>query len=118
MRKFNVNVNGTAFEVHVEEIGGQEAATAPAAAAAAPSAAPAAAGQEIIAAPMPGSILDVRVSAGDAVTAGQVVLILEAMKMENELSAISKGVVKQVAVDPGDSVQGGQLLISLDPLED
>lgn len=111
MRKFNVNVNGTAYEVHVEEINGQEAATAPIAAAAAPSAAPAAAGQEIVAAPMPGSILDVRVSAGDAVSAGQVVLVLEAMKMENEILAPRAGKVISVNASKGSTVNSGDTLL-------
>ncbi len=71
-----------------------------------------------VTAPMPGKIVRVLVQPGDNVEAGQVVVILEAMKMENELSVLSKGTVKQVAVDPGDSVQGGQLLVSLEPLEE
>jgi biotin carboxyl carrier protein len=64
--------------------------------------------------PMPGKIVDILVNPGDQVEPGQVVVILEAMKMENELSALSKGTVKAVAVKKGDSVQGGQLLISLE----
>jgi biotin carboxyl carrier protein len=67
-----------------------------------------------ITAPMPGKILRVLVKPGDQVEAGQVVVILEAMKMENELKAISKGTVKAVGVDVGDTVQGGQTLVTLE----
>jgi biotin carboxyl carrier protein len=66
-----------------------------------------------IVAPMPGKIVDILVKPGDAVAAGDVVLILEAMKMENELCAINKGVVKEVLVHKGDAAQGGQLLVTL-----
>ncbi len=67
-----------------------------------------------ILAPMPGKIVDVLVKPGDNVAAGDVVLILEAMKMENELCAINKGVVKEVLVQKGDAAQGGQLLVTLE----
>jgi len=67
-----------------------------------------------VTAPMPGKIVDVLVRPGDVVEAGQVVVILEAMKMENELSALSKGTVKDLAVKKGESVQGGQVLLTLE----
>jgi biotin carboxyl carrier protein len=67
-----------------------------------------------ILAPMPGKIVDILVKPGDKVAAGDVVVILEAMKMENELCAINKGVVKAVLVDKGDAAQGGQLLVTLE----
>lgn len=67
-----------------------------------------------ITAPMPGKIVSVLVKPGDVVEAGQVVVILEAMKMENELKALSKGKVKSVAVEVGDAVQGGQTLVTLE----
>jgi biotin carboxyl carrier protein len=67
-----------------------------------------------ITAPMPGKIVNILVKPGDEVEAGQVVVILEAMKMENELKAISKGKVKAVGVDVGDAVQGGQTLVTLE----
>ena len=63
---------------------------------------------------MPGKIVDVLVKPGDKVAAGDVVIILEAMKMENELCAINKGVVKAVLVEKGDAAQGGQLLVTLE----
>ena len=114
MRKYNVNVNGTAYEVTVEEIqGGAAPAPAPAAPAPAP-AAPAAAGSgEPVSAPMPGTILDVKVSAGQAVKSGDVLMILEAMKMENEIMAPNDGTVTSVAVSKGASVESGTLLCTL-----
>ena len=80
MKKYRVNVNGTVYEVELEEITGSAPAAAPAAPAAA-AARTAAAGGERICAPMPGNILSVNVAAGDAVKKGQVLMILEAMKM-------------------------------------
>ena len=127
MRKFNVNVNGTLYEVEVEEIqAGAAAAPArkpiPAAApkaaapkAAAPKAAPARpaaapAGAETVKAPMPGNILEVRVKDGQAVQAGDVLFILEAMKMENEIMAPAAGIVSGVAVQKGSAVATGAVL--------
>lgn len=64
-----------------------------------------------LAAPMPGKIVNVTVAVGDEVTAGQVMVILEAMKMENELTATADGVVKEVLIEKGDTVSGGQMLV-------
>ncbi len=94
------------------------AAPAPAPAAApapapAPAAAPAAGGAASITAPMPGTVLDVKVSEGQAVNAGDVVLILEAMKMENEISAPSAGTVDKIVAAKGSSVNSGDVLITL-----
>ena len=69
---------------------------------------------EGIRAPMPGRVVEVFVEAGDQVDTGDVVLILEAMKMENELRSPGKATVKSVNVKPGDSVAGNQLLVALD----
>jgi biotin carboxyl carrier protein len=66
-------------------------------------------------APMSGGVVDVLVSAGDLVTAGQPLLILEAMKMENEIEAPGDGEVSVVAVRPGQSVKDGQLLVTIVP---
>lgn len=67
-----------------------------------------------ISAPMPGKVVDILVKPGDAVSTGDVLVILEAMKMENELCAISSGVVKEVLAAKGESVRGGQLLVTLE----
>lgn len=115
MKKYRVNVNGTNYEVCVEEISADEAvktaapAAAPAPAAAAP-AAPAPAGGEKISAPMPGNILSVNVKDGDTVKKGDILMILEAMKMENEILAPVDGVVAAVSVTKGQTVETGALL--------
>ena len=136
MRKFAITVNGNTYEVEVEEIGGAPVyaaapaaapvaapapvAAAPAAApkaaapAAAPKAAPAgAAGANKVNSPMPGTILDVKVSVGQAVKNGDVLCILEAMKMENEIAAPCDGVVASINVTKGATVNTGDLLLSL-----
>ncbi len=115
MRKYNLNVNGTAYEVTVEEIQGGAAAPAPVAAPApAPAPAPAAAGSgEPVSAPMPGTLLDVKVSVGQAVKSGDVLMILEAMKMENEIMAPKDGTVTSVSATKGASVQSGDVLCTI-----
>ena len=99
MRRFNITVNGKGYDVAVEEVNGAApvaapvsapaaapAAPAPAAAPAAPAAAAPAGGTDVKA-PMPGTIMDVKVGVGDTVERGQVVIVLEAMKMENDIVA-------------------------------
>lgn len=117
MSKYLITVNGGSYEVTVEEIGGvAPVAVAPKAAPAAapaPKAAPVAAGAETVAAPMPGNILSVNVAAGQSVKSGDVMLILEAMKMENEILAPRDGVVAQVAVTKGATVNTGDTLVVL-----
>ena len=118
MKKYRVNVNGTNYEIAVEEITGAEAQAAPVAAPAAapaPVAAPVAApaGGEAVNSPMPGTILAVNVKAGDAVKAGQVLMILEAMKMENEIVAPVDGTVASVSVNQGTAVETGTLLCTI-----
>ncbi len=127
MKNLRVTVNGKAYDVQVEELGANAAPApaapaapavpAPAAPAAAPAApaAPAAApsGSETIAAPMPGTILSVNVKAGDSVKSGDVLLVLEAMKMENEIMAPRDGVVASVMVNKGESVDSGKPMIAL-----
>lgn len=113
MKKFHITVNGNAYEVDVEEIGTASApAVAPAAAPAAPAAA-APAGGTVITCPMPGTIIDIKVSAGQAVTEGQVLVIFEAMKMENEIVAPCAGTVASINCGKGDSVDSGSVLLSL-----
>ena len=119
MKQLKVTVNGIAYDVCVEEVG--EVASAPVAAAApvaapvaAPApAAPAAAGGEAVSAPMPGTILSVNVSAGQAVKKGDVLCVLEAMKMENEIYAPRDGEVASVSVAKGESVESGKTLVTL-----
>lgn len=120
MKKYRVNVNGEMFEIEVELLGDVPASAAapapaatPAPAAAPAPAAPVAAGGETVNCPMPGTILAVNVNAGDSVKKGQVLFILEAMKMENEIMANCDGVVGSVAVTKGASVQTGDVLCTI-----
>lgn len=130
MKNYTITVNGTPYNVTVEEGAGAPVAAAPVAApaaapapVAAPAPAPAAAaaapaaqgtaGSVKVEAPMPGTILDVKVSVGDSVSSGSVLCILEAMKMENEIVAPQDGTVASVNVSKGDSVEAGQVIITL-----
>ena len=105
MRKFHVNVNGTPYEVEVEEIA---AGAAPAASVQAAAPAPAATS---VTAPMPGNILDIKVKVGDMVEANTVVIMLEAMKMENEIFAGAAGKVTAINVTKGSTVNSGDVLV-------
>jgi len=106
MKNLTVTVNGVAYNVTVEEnTNGAAPAAAPAA--------PAAAGSVPVNAPMPGTILDIKVKAGAAVKAGDVVMILEAMKMENEISAPQDGTIASIDVRKGDTVNSGDVLYTM-----
>lgn len=123
MKTYHVTVNGTTYEVKVDEVAQETpapvAAPAPVAPvvtqAPAPVAAPATTSGEgeKINAPMPGTILNVKVSEGQAVKSGDVLMILEAMKMENEIMAPKDGVVTSVAVASGAAVESGALLCTI-----
>ena len=125
MRQFKITVNGKAYDVQVEENGvvsaavpvapvATPAAPAPVAEAPAASAVSAAAGEgTAVEAPMPGTILKVLVSNGQAVKSGDAVVDLEAMKMENEISAPCDGTVTSVCVNNGDSVDAGKVLLTI-----
>ena len=122
MKNYKVNVNGTEYKVSIELISETEAAApvaAPAPAAPAPAAAPTApaapaaaapAGGEKVNAPMPGTILSVNVKVGDAVKKGQVLVVLEAMKMENEIMSPDDGTVTFVGVNQGATVESGSAI--------
>ena len=109
MKKYRVNVNGTVYEVELEEMTGAPAAAPVAAPAPSAAAAPAAGGEKVTS-PMPGTILSVNVAAGDAVKRGQVLMILEAMKMENEIMCPCDGKVASVNTSKGSAVESGTLL--------
>ena len=124
--KYIVNLNGKSYEVEVEETEAvitsvtdaapaaaptPAAAPAPKAAAPAPAAKPVAAGSATISAPMPGKVLEVKVKAGDAVKAGDVLMILEAMKMQNEIMAPADGTISDVRVSAGQTVGTGDVMI-------
>ena len=121
MKKYNITVNGNTYEVLVEEADASTTVTysapvaAPVAApkAAAPKAAPAAGGAVKVTAPMPGTILAVKVSAGQQVKKGDVICVLEAMKMENDIPAPQDGVIASINVQKGASVNAGDVLASL-----
>lgn len=120
MKNYRITVNGTAYDVAVEELGAGAVAAAPAAAApvAAPVAAPTpaasgAAGSITVASPMPGKILAIKANVGQAVKKGEVVMILEAMKMENEITAPEDGTIASINVAVGDSVESGDTLATL-----
>lgn len=108
MKKYRVTVNGTAYEIELEELTGS--APAPAAAAPAPAPAAAPAGGEQVTSPMPGTILDVKVSQGASVKKGDVLMILEAMKMENEIMCPCDGKVASINAAKGTAVESGTLL--------
>ena len=122
MKTYTITVNGTVYSVTVEEgastgaapVAAAPAAAAPAPAAPAPAAAPAGAqGSVTVNAPMPGKILGVKASVGQAVKKGDVVVVLEAMKMENEIVAPQDGTIASINVAVGDSVDSGAVLATL-----
>lgn len=112
MKKYRVNVNGTNYEIALELVEESEVKNA-APAQAAPAAAVPAGGQQVKA-PMPGNILSVNIVAGDTVKKGQILFILEAMKMENEIMAPADGKVAAVSVTKGATVESGTLLCVLE----
>ncbi len=122
MKNYTITVNGTVYDVAVEEkTGGAAAPAASAAPAPAPAAAPAPkaapagnAGSIKVTAPMPGKILSVKANVGQEVKQGDVILLLEAMKMENEVVAPQDGKVASINVGSGDMVESGDVLATMD----
>lgn len=133
MRKFNITVNGKTYEVDVEEAGvssapvqnvtpqvtapapaapAPAAPVAPAAPAPAPAPAPSGEGKPVLA-PMPGTIVSVKVNVGDKVAPDSLVAIMEAMKMENEIFAGMEGTVTAVSVQAGATVNTGDVLVTI-----
>ena len=134
MKNYKITVNGNTYDVGVEEIGGAAevksvqmaapapapapkpaqapAPAAPAPAPAAPAAAAAGAPEDVLA-PLPGTVISVNVAQGDQVKAGQVLLIFEAMKMENELVAPRAGTIAKIMVAKGDALDSGKPVITI-----
>ena len=121
MKNLRITVNGTAYDVQVEELGSSSAPaaapTAAPAAAPAPAAKPAApagtAGSVVVKAPKPGTVVNVVVSAGHAVKAGDDLVFIEAMKMETPVKAPQDGTVATIDVAKGESVDSGKVLVTL-----
>lgn len=121
MKKYNITVNGTTYEVIVEEVDGTashapvySAPVTPVSAPAAPKVSAATVGgANKVVAPMPGTILDMKVSVGQVVKKGDVICVLEAMKMENDIPAPCDGVVASVNVQKGATVAANDLIVSL-----
>lgn len=118
MKNYTITVNGKSYEVSVEERGGASAPVTTAAAPVVPAvkAAPASNGSEgrvKVVAPMSGKILGVKVSVGQAVKKGEVVAVLEAMKMENDIVALEDGTIASINVNVGDSVETNQTLVTI-----
>lgn len=119
MKRFNITVNGKAYDVAVEELDGSAApvvsapVSAPVSTAAPVAAAPTAGAGEKVNAPMPGTVLDVKVNVGDTVSKGQVIMILEAMKMENDIVASCDGKITSVLAKKGDTVNSGDALATI-----
>ena len=102
MKKYRVNVNGSMYEVEIEEMAAPATMSAPKAAPAAAPVAAAPAGGAKVNAPMPGTILDIKVQNGQSIKKGDLLVILEAMKMENEIYAPCDGTVTSGNVRQGD----------------
>ncbi|WP_053958546.1 biotin/lipoyl-containing protein [Sulfobacillus thermosulfidooxidans] len=130
VRKFRIRVNGVVYDVEAEEISIEQSAgsasssstpSAPVVTPPVPSEHPKAAapvvmqdGEMVIEAPLPGAVLDVKVQEGQLVEVGQVLIILEAMKMENEVTAPVSGRIKSLRVQKGSSVDANEVLVIIE----
>lgn len=125
MKKYVIKLNGKTYEVEMGEVSGSSVYVAPAATGSAPAgsaqnaapvsapAASSATGGDAIMSPMPGNIIDIKVKAGDVVKKNQVILVLEAMKMENEIVAPADGTVLSVTASKGDMVNANEELVRI-----
>lgn len=126
MKRFNITVNGKAYDVAVEELDASATPVSTPVQTATPTAAPAttpvketpvatptAGDGEKVTSPMPGTILDVKVNVGDTVSRGQAIIILEAMKMENDIVAPCDGTVTSILVNKGDTANSGDVLATI-----
>ena len=121
MKNYRITVNGNEYDVAVEEVGASTSTSAPKAAPkvapkkaakAAPKAS-AGAGSVKVSSPMPGKILSVKKNVGDSVSKGDTILVLEAMKMENDIVAPEDGTIASIDVNEGASVEAGAVLATL-----
>ena len=112
-RKFKIKIDGKVFEAEVEEVGGEKNAPAAKAAPTAQAPLPLAVSGNSVVAPMPGKIISISVSKGQQVNAGDTVIILEAMKMEQEIKSTISGTVSEIPVSEDDTVKKDQPLIIL-----
>lgn len=120
MKNYRITVNGNTYDVAVEELGADAVSSTPVAPTPAPKTAPApkvapagSQGSIKVKAPMPGNIVDVKVSVGDKIEANAVVAVLEAMKMENEITSPNAGTVVSVNVTKGATVNTDDILVTL-----
>lgn len=113
MKKYRVNVNNNVYEIEIEQISESDV-TKTSAPASTPTKQSAPAEGEKISSPMPGTILNIHVNSGDVVKEGQVLMILEALKMENEIMAPRDGKIASINVAKGASVESGTLLCVLE----
>lgn len=114
MKIYKVKVNGKVYEVELEAVNENNATiSAPAAAPATTASAPVSNGAATILAPIAGKVLDIKVKVGDFVKKGQVVAIIEAMKLENEIPASAEGKVVEIKVSKGSAVNNKDVLIVL-----
>ena len=135
MKNYKITVNGTAYEVSVEDVGGAPEVQSIRAAAPTPRAAPAprqveprpvaqrqaapahaagsAGGGDEVVAPLPGTVISINVAVGDAVQADQVLVVFEAMKMENEIVAPRAGTISKIFVAKGDALEAGKAVVAI-----
>ena len=113
MKTYKVKVNGKLYEVQLEAVSESAQTISAPAKEAAPTPAPVSAGASVVEAPIAGKVLSIKVNVGDTVKKGQVVAIIEAMKLENEIPASADGVVKEICVSVGTAVNNKDKLIVL-----